>query len=98
MLKWFNSSSHAPGQGPSRAWAIHKESTVTHHPFPPEEATHACETHPCHYISENLKPGTKYDFHVQADNHAGLGPKSDVVSVMTPLALDPGGEMGAKEL
>ena len=85
MLTWHNSTHHAPGDGPARVWAVHKESTVTHHPFPPEEAAKACFTSPCRHISEGLKPGGKYTFYVQGDNHAGLGPRSDSVTVTMPL-------------
>jgi hypothetical protein len=58
---------------------------VTHHPFPPEEAASACFTHPCHFVSKGLKPGTSYTFWVQADNHAGLGARSDPITIVTPV-------------
>jgi len=83
VLRWYNDTNTSNGDGPSRSWLVYKETTATHHPFPPEEATHACLTQPCHYVVKNLLPDTTYDFHVQADNRAGVGAPSEVVTLRT---------------
>merc|ERR1711907_314101 len=59
MMKWYNTSGEE-GDGLGRSWLVYKESTVTHHPFPPEEAAAACFTPPCHFESKNLLPNTTY--------------------------------------